>query len=90
MDEGDWLCLQCGTYYYTGLYRRSNNDPPPGPGITPSRLDKEIGSERLQDGFADPGAASLVTVGTLKRDCAYDQGYTSMAQAPGSGPTVLK
>ena len=19
-DEGDWLCLQCGTYYYTGLY----------------------------------------------------------------------
>ena len=22
LDEGDWLCLQCGTYYYTGLYRR--------------------------------------------------------------------
>ena len=21
LDEGDWLCLQCGTYYYTGLYR---------------------------------------------------------------------
>ena len=20
-DNGDWLCLQCGTYYYTGLYR---------------------------------------------------------------------
>ena len=20
LDEGDWLCLQCGTYYYTGLY----------------------------------------------------------------------
>ena len=19
-DNGDWLCLQCGTYYYTGLY----------------------------------------------------------------------
>ena len=19
-DSGDWLCLQCGTYYYTGLY----------------------------------------------------------------------
>ncbi len=18
-DEGDWLCLQCGVYYYTGL-----------------------------------------------------------------------
>lgn len=20
VDEGDWICLQCGTYYYTGLY----------------------------------------------------------------------
>ena len=23
-DEGDWRCLQCGTYYYTGLYRRED------------------------------------------------------------------
>ena len=22
LDEGDWLCLQCGTYYYTRLYRK--------------------------------------------------------------------
>ncbi|PKB63739.1 MAG: hypothetical protein BZY80_05690 [SAR202 cluster bacterium Io17-Chloro-G2] len=21
LDEGDWICLQCGTYYYTRLYR---------------------------------------------------------------------
>lgn len=21
LDEGDWLCLQCGTYYYMGLYQ---------------------------------------------------------------------
>ncbi len=21
LDEGDWLCLQCGKYYYTGLYQ---------------------------------------------------------------------
>ena len=20
-DDGDWKCLQCGVYYYTGLYR---------------------------------------------------------------------
>ena len=20
-DHGDWICLQCGTYYYTGLYQ---------------------------------------------------------------------
>ena len=21
-DEGDWLCLQCGIYYYTGLFNQ--------------------------------------------------------------------
>lgn len=30
-DDGDWKCLQCGVYYYTGLYRdatphRQGND----------------------------------------------------------------
>ncbi len=24
-DEGDWICLQCGTYYYTGLYQLPAN-----------------------------------------------------------------
>ena len=23
LDDSDWLCLQCGTYYYTGLYQQS-------------------------------------------------------------------
>ena len=23
LNEQDWLCLQCGTYYYTGLYQGS-------------------------------------------------------------------
>lgn len=29
-DQGDWLCLQCGTYYYTGLYQLPShlNDRP--------------------------------------------------------------
>ena len=22
LDQGDWLCLQCGTYYYIGLYQK--------------------------------------------------------------------
>ena len=30
-DDGDWKCLQCGVYYYTGLYtdtkpRRIHNE----------------------------------------------------------------
>ena len=30
LDEQDWLCLQCGTYYSTGLYQGTtpaNNQP---------------------------------------------------------------
>lgn len=23
LDQGDWICLQCGTYYYVGLYRHN-------------------------------------------------------------------
>jgi hypothetical protein len=25
LDEGDWICLQCGTYYYIGLYRHNES-----------------------------------------------------------------
>ena len=28
LDEGDWLCLQCGLYYYTGLYTLEFLDGP--------------------------------------------------------------
>ena len=27
LDDGDWLCLQCGTYLYTGLYRNQPQAP---------------------------------------------------------------
>ena len=35
LDDGDWLCLQCGTYYYTGLYQVD----PPADQITRETLD---------------------------------------------------
>lgn len=28
LDQGDWLCLRCGTYYYTGLYRLARPGKP--------------------------------------------------------------
>ena len=31
-DEGDWLCLQCGVYYYTGLYP-AGQSPAEGRGL---------------------------------------------------------
>ena len=33
-DEGDWLCLQCGVYYYTGL----GPDEPQPPGTPLLRI----------------------------------------------------
>ena len=38
LDEGDWLCLQCGRYYYVGLYQRVvSRDPPPFHVQTPNK-----------------------------------------------------
>lgn len=28
LDQGDWLCLRCGTYYYTNLYRLARRGKP--------------------------------------------------------------
>ncbi len=32
-DQGDWLCLQCGTYYYTGLYPQNQSGTCQGNGL---------------------------------------------------------
>ncbi len=32
-DDGDWICLQCGAYYYTGLYLDERSDIPDGNGL---------------------------------------------------------
>ena len=32
-DDGDWICLQCGTYYYTGLYHQNQSGTPQGNGL---------------------------------------------------------
>ena len=31
LDQGDWLCMQCGTYYYVGLYQQPSNPEEPNP-----------------------------------------------------------
>ena len=45
LDEGDWLCLQCGTYYYTRLYRTPVPFPVPSP-KNESRVDDRSGDRR--------------------------------------------
>ena len=31
LDDGDWICLQCGTYYYIGLYQSPPASIPSAP-----------------------------------------------------------
>ena len=45
-DDGDWLCLQCGTYYYTGLYAENQ---PGGDGLLLLRPAQD-GARAAQDG----------------------------------------
>ena len=52
-DEGDWLCLQCGVYYYTGLFSHQGNRRDGTLRI--ARIHPGIGSA---DGRADVGLAS--------------------------------
>ena len=50
LDEGDWLCLQCGTYYYTGLYRMHDlNQWPQQPAAAP-QLEKTLRLDQLTAG----------------------------------------
>ena len=47
LDEGDWLCLQCGTYYYTRLYRT----PVVSPTLVPEparRVQDPSGDQRVK------------------------------------------
>ena len=52
-DEGDWLCLQCGVYYYTGLY--DHNDSRDDRTLRIARIDPGI---RQEYGWTDVGLAS--------------------------------
>ena len=52
-DEGDWLCLQCGVYYYTGL---SGNTGCRGDGtLGIARIDPGV---KQKYGWTDVGLAS--------------------------------
>ena len=56
-DNGDWLCLQCGTYYYTGLYQLHPqvNDGPQ----TSNPNDSEQPRKKLLGTVTAPGLPAL-------------------------------
>ena len=70
-DEGDWICLQCGTYYYTGVYQLPShmNDSPPDPGAGTSgqpeqKPEQKMGAMAATQLFAAPQTAAMAASGT--------------------------
>lgn len=68
-DQGDWICLQCGTYYYVGLYR------PAGlrvdlPAVMPPELYRP--PESAGPGSAREGAEKSVGGRPARPGCGYD------------------
>ena len=75
LDEGDWLCLQCGTYYYTGLYRKQNPTRWPQQPAAPPRLDKTSGEcNRILPGHSEPSEES----GEVKSHARWDPLVTTL------------
>ena len=56
LDEGDWLCLQCGTYYYTRLYR--NTLPFPVPDRRMEDWIEDRGEKAISLSTSAPGSLS--------------------------------
>jgi hypothetical protein len=54
LDEGDWLCLQCGTDYYNRLYRNPVSFPVPEKRIGSWSGDRSRGEKAL----SPPNSAS--------------------------------
>ena len=65
-DYGDWVCLQCGAYYYVGLYRR-REVAGDFRRRRPGRTGKRSGRERIGPG--------LNRIGRRKRRRPADSGW---------------
>ena len=62
-DNGDWLCLQCGTYYYTDLYRLpSHTDDGPPVSNPPVPEQKFLGAVASPLSYATHSSARLTIV----------------------------
>ena len=83
-DDGDWLCLQCGTYYYTGLYTYSRinrvNRPVYGPEAG-RQYNGQLSSP------AEPGIPNVPHGPNAPDDCPQRQ-EKSLVSALGTTPSM--
>ena len=89
-DEGDWICLQCGTYYYTGLYSYSGVNRANGPGSGPeagSRPNVRLNSQGEQ-GQTDQGCRNAPEHPPRRQEKALVWGLGVTPTMPGAAPRV--
>ena len=67
LDQPDWLCLQCGTYYYTGLYQKTSSTVEQPPEIRLPPLEK-AGGDRLASVPVTPHSHPTYMAVTLRQD----------------------
>ncbi len=65
LDQGDWLCLQCGTYYYIGLYQRPALPEKPTPQPPEPPAQKALGA--VPSGLSTSLNRSLALVPEVNR-----------------------
>ena len=75
LDDGDWICLQCGTYYYVGLYRGAHPVEPVG-------LPGPIGLDRRGQEGRSKGLAIVSSVSRLGSESWLALGLTLGALGP--------
>ncbi len=89
LDEGDWLCLQCGTYYYTDLYRETRMARKPRPAPEPPHEEKTLLPGRTAAGCPAHTGAAVVPVDRPKTAFVISRQALSLARPPGPGPMAF-
>ena len=80
LDDGDWICLQCGTYYYVGLYRVTQPVEPVG--MTGPVGMEGVGIESRDDGGPTKGLETVSSVSLLSSEPWIALGLTVRVQTP--------
>ena len=76
LDDLDWLCLQCGTYYYTGLYQSKNGLKRPESNGPIPRKEKPAATDVHNAGTCQLGVPAFAVFDSLIRQTVGDSSTT--------------
>ena len=90
-DEGDWICLQCGTYYYTGLYGYTGLSIANPPGHGPEAESQPEGQMNSQEerGQTDQGNRNAPDYPPSRQEKALVLALGATFTMTGAAPRVV-